>query len=240
MESKEQIILNPEDFQDYHKLARKIFGASPKGGRPSKEEAEFKEYLKDLYQFRLAKESGLLDAFMGNLKQPEGRTPRDRSRPTEGLFQGILKGDFSLAELFTEETLQETIKTGLVQFGPLIALIGGLWVAEKHIKIPIGKDKEGNTVKGNFPPILHTSFNILIQVLRLTDVLATFFATGLGGITDFLTDPVGSVIEGTQDAIGVILGIDPDETTEERAERHKKTQQEVRAKIESRGGRFGN
>lgn len=179
MESKEPIILNPEDFQDYHKLARKVFGASPKGGRPSKEETEFKEYLKDLYQFRLAKEAGLLSTYLGNLTPPEGDTDRSGSGDEQNIFEGILKGDFGRIIDISAEGAEEAIRNATKYGLPIVSVLGAVWIAENKVK--------------DFPPLLHTSFELLIQILRLVTILGNFIGTGLGGITDFIKDPIDTI-----------------------------------------------
>ena len=152
MESKETIVLHPEDFEDFHKLAAKLFGRDPtQPGRPTKEEQEFRAFLTEFRQFKTLKETGVYDKFFDSLHKgtsnehaSQHSTRRDsrrrtREEPKVGIFRELLKGKFPLLELFTEETLQEAIKEGIVRYGPLIGLISLLYIAEETVEIPTNK-----------------------------------------------------------------------------------------------------
>ena len=281
------IVLHPEDFEDFHKLAAKLFGRDPSlPGRPTKDEQEFRAFLKQFRQFKTLKETGVYDKFFDSLHKDtndrqtsdkDGGRPRRKragSNPEVGMFSELLGGKFNLLSMFTEETLQETIKEGIVRYGPILGIIIIIYMLEGTVKLPtnnviqvdrevpnivdifedrlkivpdgppvtervkVGEEQQGTKIiqvdefeKVNFPPILHTSLNILIQLLRLLELSGTFLAEGLGGIVDFLNDPIGSVVEGGQQTLNAILGIDPDETPEERKERHDKGQERIRESI---------
>lgn len=197
MEQENTIVLKPEDYQDYHKLARKIFrGEDDKGGRPTKAEKEFKEYLKDLYQYRLAKDSGLFDTFIGNLQEPK-RTERQRAADSkgsgDGLLRDLLKGDFNriieVGEFGAEDAIRNAIKYGL----PVVGSLGAIWMAETKIK--------------DFPQVLHSIYSILLAMLRLFDVLANFIGDGLGGLTKAISDPLSVLSPDLREASGFMAGL---------------------------------
>ncbi|MBW2004294.1 MAG: hypothetical protein JRI72_06705 [Deltaproteobacteria bacterium] len=156
MESEDTIILDPEDYQDYHRLAAKLFGRDPtKPGRPSKDETEFREFLKDFENYRRLKELGIYDKFFSELRssdrdtgEREVRSRRSSKGKRKSIFGGFLGLDL---ESFTKETTQETIKEGLVKYGPLVGLLAALWTAEEFIKIPtkdkVKKQKEVRYIK---------------------------------------------------------------------------------------------
>ena len=80
MESRNTILLNPEDFEDFHKLAAKLFGRDPSlPGRPTKEEQEFRSFLADFEKFRLLKSTGAFDKFFSELT-PDSQRPFERKR----------------------------------------------------------------------------------------------------------------------------------------------------------------
>lgn len=249
MESKGSIFLNPEDYEDFHRLAAKVFGRDPsQPGRPTKEEQEFRAFLEDFEKFRLLKRTGAFDKFFSDLRT-DTREPRhtERSRQSDtrsgkSLFGKLLGGKFEVLDgIFNEELIQETVKAGLVQYGPIAVLLGGLYIAETTIKIPMGKGENGEIIYEPFPPILHTMINILVQLLRLLDVAGNFISSGLGGITDLINDPIGTVFEGPIDTLNTILNIHPDETPEEKTARlevRKEKRKELERKLAQQQRKF--
>ncbi len=183
MGSEETIVLHPEDFEDFHKLAAKLFSRDPtKPGRPTKEEQEFRVFLKEFSQFKALKETGVYDKFFDTLHKESTsgrpidsdtkRRSRDRSEKSGNIFSGILKGDFNIAKFFSEEVAEETIAQGIKTYGPIAAIVAAMWIAESQVK--------------DFPPVLHTSYSLLVTILKLVNAAVRLFEV-IGG---FLTDPL--------------------------------------------------
>lgn len=151
MGQEETIVLHPEDFEDYHKLAAKLYGRDPtQPGRPTKEEQEFRSFLKEFGQFKALKETGLYDQFFDSIhkrpsseqdnKQRTRKRTRDNSRL--GMFSEILEGKFDPLKLFSEETIQEMLKESIVKYGPIIAIFAAWWFAEEFVTLPINEKRK--------------------------------------------------------------------------------------------------
>ena len=104
---------------------------------------------------------------------------------------GFVSKDFIKKNKEILQLTDEMINNAIVTYGPaivgIIGALAGIWIAESQIK--------------DFPPVLHTSMELLTQILRLTNVLSGFVAEGLGGITDFIKDPIGTITKPLEDIL---------------------------------------
>ena len=210
-----------------------------KMGRPSNRTRQLRERIKDAN--RLSDILGIIDSGVLErlAREPtEGDSPSDTERDIpvdkqeipEGFTADLLKRSGLVNDKFIETNKHVlalsdgVVHTSLVTYGPpIIGVIGalaGLWVAEGKIE--------------DFPPVLHTGMELLTQLLRLTTVLSTFVADGLGGITDFITDPIGTV----QEEIEKVFATTPEEkqAAVQRANKKVKQRRKDGLGIESRRG----
>jgi hypothetical protein len=207
-----------------------------KGGRPSNRTRELRARLKDAQQFTDIMgilNSGILerlDEGMGRGFRPSDiRGPvqvEDKSKSTpEGFTAELLLKTGLVNEKFISTNKQvlgltdEVVSKALIIYGPVFAALAGLWIAEGQIK--------------DMPKPLHTTYGILIQLLRLVDVLGSWVGDGLGGITDFVKDPIGSVVDPIQESISEALNLP--RTEEEKAEARQAFEKKISEKKFRRG-----
>lgn len=231
MESKDETI--PEFEFSEEELMEAL---RKKGGRPSNRTRELRERLQEAQEITDIigiLRSGVLERLLPKDSLVLDKDKKvDQKQPTpEGFTADLLKRTGLVDNKFLEtnkEILKLTdgmVQQSLVTYGPpIIAIVGGLaglWIAESQIK--------------SMPKLLHTYYGISIQLLRLTDVLASFFSTGLGGLLDVISDPIGNVISPAQEAVADIFNLA--RTPEEKAKRDKEFQEKLELEaFEFRGG----
>ncbi|MEE9374592.1 MAG: hypothetical protein V3V00_16165 [Saprospiraceae bacterium] len=159
MESKDTIVLHPEDFEDFHKLAAKLFNRDPsQPGRPTKEEQEFRVFLTEFRYFKTLKQTGVFDKFFSELSSTKSSSEHtERVRQTDrtkdkGLLEGFLEGFISSKTLkkyqevlrIGDDSIEDIIKTTLHYAGPIVGCLAVIWYAEEFIKLPTNRtvDKE--------------------------------------------------------------------------------------------------
>lgn len=212
-----------------------------KEGRPSNRTREIRKRLQEAQRFRDIMgilDSGILErmvdenVFRRDRRDLEGTSRiKDEPKPGSVVEELLLKSGFVNQKFIDNnknllDLLDQMVSNATITYGPaVIAIIGGLgglWIAEGTIK--------------DFPPILHTGFELTIQSLRLITVLANFISGGLGGLVDFVKDPIGTIVEDVtkpiQDGISEVLGLN--RTQEEKA----KDKEELLKKLRTKGGRF--
>lgn len=246
MGSAEELVFESEHSD---RIAEMFGRDATKPGRPTAEEREFRETFEKGIQLRLLEEHTpeLVSILSGRTAERiSERDNRDEQRSTKRGFESILKGIIpkGLKNIigdegidFADETIQLAVSKALIVYGPIVAGIVALWLAESFVKLPTNKkdkegnfltDSDGNRLKEPFPQVLHNSYAISIQLLRLIDVLGNFVAGGLGGITDFVNDPIGSIVDGLGiDDIAKTFGIGltPEETEARQEVREERNRQ---------------
>ncbi len=173
----------------------------PKPGRPSNRIRELRENIKDAQRLTSILgilDSGILERLTDGFNQGFGQSVPQRDTGVESPTKQ--KAGQNVPDGFTEELLlnlklinpkfaktnrkilgltDEVVGNAMIRYGPLAAVVAALWVAEGQIK--------------DFPQTLHTGLALLTKLLRLVDILGNFIGDGLGGITDFIKDPVDTV-----------------------------------------------
>lgn len=137
---------------NYVKAARVLFTGDPDTrGRPTREELEFREYLERIHSERLASTAERL------IESSSEDSRRDSKRGDGELIRRLKTFDIGglLNELagFSEGGIEQGITIGTA----LGILLGGLWIAEETIH--------------QVPPVLHTSMNILLLLMKVLDSL---------------------------------------------------------------------
>lgn len=234
MESEDEVISDAEFEFSKEELEEAI---RKKAGRPSNRTRELRERLQEANRLKdliTILDSGILERMVGENvfgsdRSDPGRTPGIDEKTPEGFTEELLLklGIVSPKFIETNKELLKlsdgVVKTSLVTYGPpviaIVSALAGLWIAEGKVK--------------DVPPILHTSFEILVQTMRLITILNSFIAGGLGGLADFVEDPLGTVVAPAQEAVSELLGLNrtPEEKEADRQEIFKKFQ-------EGRKGRF--
>lgn len=198
---------NVTDIQDpdYEFTAEEIQEAiEKKPGRPSKRVRELRIRIKEaqrLQDILKILDTGVVERLVGGLT--EGGRPGDPERTVRVdpaakgftsdllLKTGLVNKKFLKTNQALLELSDEVVKNALVNYGPpIIAVVGGLagiWIAEGQIE--------------DMPPVLHTSVELLMQLLRLFTVLGNFISGGLGGLTDLINDPIGTLLDPILDPI---------------------------------------
>lgn len=165
-----------------------------KPGRPSNRTRELRENIKDAQ--RLTSILGILDSgileqlserfdkgFSEGVRDGDIRVNKDikTTKAPKGFTTDLLKRSGLVKNKFlkTNEQLlnlfDDVVQNSLTIYGPpVLAVVGGLgalWVAESQIK--------------EFPPILHTSFGVTVNMLKLLATL-TKFLEEMGGFANIL------------------------------------------------------
>ena len=210
-----------------------------KGGRPSNRTREIRERIHEAK--RLTDILGILDSgileqmvrtnLLGSDRSDPGRTSgveSESKKSTEGFTADLLKRSGLVGDKFlnTNKDLlalsDDVVSNALITYSPpIIAIIGslaGIYIAETQVE--------------DFPPVLHTGMELLTQVVRLLTILSGFISTGLGGIVDFITDPVGAI----QEELDKVLGDVFLETSEEKQAALKKVIDKAKKKKEEQVG----
>ena len=167
-----------------------------KPGRPSNRTRELRENIKDAK--RLTSILGILDSgileqfserFGGGFSEsvPQGsvRVDKEPSVVSDGFTEelllnlGLINKKFATTNKNILGLTDDVVSNALIKYGPLVTALAGVWIAEGQVK--------------DFPQTLHTTIAILTKLLRLIDILGSFIGDGLGGITDFIKDPIDTI-----------------------------------------------
>lgn len=176
-------------------LIRKMFPKRPQGGRPTKEESEFKDALKEFQKFKKLKDSGFFEEIFNNIysnynSQNFASTPgpnfnqEEKNFNPQSIFEKFFSGDYNdlldLGLTFFGDYIEDAIKLTIKFGAPIALLLFGLYFIEDLIRAPkiennrIVRDSDGKIVYQPMPQPMHNLVKLFLAVLTLFETLTTF------------------------------------------------------------------